>query len=526
MAKRHKIQKDERNGNFFVRIQVAGTRKYFNLGPRLKEARRELARLEKRITRGQEDFSDHPVGNADAPTAAPADPAKDPLLSELVAAHLKWVSDNRAPSTARLFEMYEQYFLNFVGDRPVSTITRLMLENFFAWGRDNHSKSQNGGIVFVRHVKTMFLWAEEMDICPCPVKKFPKVTETPPATKRFSDEELRKLLTTVPPEFADFRDMIVFGLHTGLRPQELRELTRDQLHDDPPQALQAGGPAATVRIEPKSVVRSCSSRPARRNGHGGPYTKSVFPPQAPRCSASRRAGRQPTPARHIGSTATFGRVNQTVIAQTSPPQCDSFGRMMGPPKGQSPMRRVNHTQLRTTSRYIANNAEHHRNAIQAVGSRVAKLGAILLLLASTAQAACFTGRVERVIDGDTIIARVVSVATNTTNRACPLAYGSLQRVRLTEIDAPELKEPYGQEARQALSDMILGKTVRVEWKRRGRYRRIIGQVYSEDEWVNCAMISKGWAKQFRRYSRSRVLAEAELAARGGRAGMWRRLGQL
>ena len=95
MAKRHRIQKDDRNGNYFVRIQVGGTRKYFNLGPRLKEARRELARLEKRVTRGQEDFSDHPVGNAEVPAAAPADPAKDPLLSELVAAHLKWVSDNR-----------------------------------------------------------------------------------------------------------------------------------------------------------------------------------------------------------------------------------------------------------------------------------------------------------------------------------------------------------------------------------------------------------------------------------------------
>jgi len=128
-------------------------------------------------------------------------------------------------------------------------------------------------------------------------------------------------------------------------------------------------------------------------------------------------------------------VNQTVIAQ-----------MMG------------HTQLRTTSRYIANNAEHHRNAIQAAGSRIAKLGAIVLLLASSVQAASFTGRVERVINGDTII-----VGTN--------------RVRLAEIDAPELKEIGGPAAKQALSDMILHQTVRVEWRHLGRYRRLIGQVY-------------------------------------------------
>jgi hypothetical protein len=48
--------------------------------------------------------------------------------------------------------------------------------------------------------------------------------------------------------------------------------------------------------------------------------------------------------------ATFGRVNHTVIAQ-----------MMG------------HTQLRTTSRYIANNAEHHRVAIGAISGRIKKI---------------------------------------------------------------------------------------------------------------------------------------------------------
>jgi len=45
-------------------------------------------------------------------------------------------------------------------------------------------------------------------------------------------------------------------------------------------------------------------------------------------------------------------INQTVIAQ-----------MMG------------HSQLRTTSRYIANNAEHHRHAISAVGARISKIDA-------------------------------------------------------------------------------------------------------------------------------------------------------
>jgi len=57
VAKQHRIQKDERSGNYFVRIQVAGTRKYFNLGQLLKPARRDLARLEKQIAAGELAFS-------------------------------------------------------------------------------------------------------------------------------------------------------------------------------------------------------------------------------------------------------------------------------------------------------------------------------------------------------------------------------------------------------------------------------------------------------------------------------------
>ena len=232
MAKHHRIQKDDRNGNYFVRIQLAGTRKYFNLGPQLKEARRALARLEKRVTRGDLSLVADRTGSVEQRAGAPTTTGSDPLLSELIASHLKWVAANRAPATFELYDTYENAFLDFAGDINVSQVTRFMLEEFYAWAKANRGQGPNAGFVFIRHVKTMFLWAEEMDICPCPVRKFPKVTETPPDTMRFTDEEIHQLLNTVAPDGEDFRDMIVFGLHTGLRPQELRQLTRDQLIPD------------------------------------------------------------------------------------------------------------------------------------------------------------------------------------------------------------------------------------------------------------------------------------------------------
>ncbi len=110
----------------------------------------------------------------------------------------------------------------------------------------------------------------------------------------------------------------------------------------------------------------------------------------------------------------------------------------------------------------------------------------------------FTGRVERVIDGDTIIIRVASASTIPTNRANPLACDSLQRVRLAEIDAPELKEPGGQESKQALSNMILHRQVSITWTHRGRYRRIIGQVHLDRRSINRELIAHGWAGPYGR----------------------------
>ena len=102
----------------------------------------------------------------------------------------------------------------------------------------------------------------------------------------------------------------------------------------------------------------------------------------------------------------------------------------------------------------------------------------------------FTGRVERVIDGDTII-----VGTN-----C---------VRLAEIDAPELKDRGGPAAKQALSDMILHQTVRVEWRHLGRYRRLIGQVYCGNLWINRELVAGGWARRRRRRSPSVRVAKVK-----------------
>ena len=105
------------------------------------------------------------------------------------------------------------------------------------------------------------------------------------------------------------------------------------------------------------IERQVSQHAWRRhvflNEAGKPYTASVFRQRLKRwCERAGIRPRSPYAVRHtFGSAEAEAGVNQAVLAQTCPPQCDSFGRIMGPPKGLRPLWRVNHTQLRTTARY-------------------------------------------------------------------------------------------------------------------------------------------------------------------------------
>ena len=221
---RHRIGRDKRSAKYFVRFQAGGVRKYFSLGNYRKKAEVELTRLERLHANGE-----LTLGNA-----AEEDPPHEPLaveqageeitLKELMTVHLAWVETNRAEGTYALRDRYLHAFLQYSGDRPVSEIDKLTLAGFHGWAKKHCSKSLNGGNVFLRNVKSMLLWAEDMHICPCPVRKFPYMPKVPPLTKRFSDEELSALLGCIKPMSPDFYDMVVFGLLTGLRPQELRDL--------------------------------------------------------------------------------------------------------------------------------------------------------------------------------------------------------------------------------------------------------------------------------------------------------------
>ena len=138
------------------------------------------------------------------------------------------------------------------------------------------------------------------------------------------------------------------------------------------------------------------------------------------------------------------------------------------------------------------------------------------------------GLCTKVIDGDTI-----HVVTGGNVRF---------KVRLERIDAPEKDQPYGKEATDYLAKLIRGKTVRVEWRKKDQYGRILGIVYTQDGrartpaapqppqnetalvkgWydINLHLVGTGNAHHDSYFDKTPAYSAAESAAKEKKLGLW------
>jgi micrococcal nuclease len=131
---------------------------------------------------------------------------------------------------------------------------------------------------------------------------------------------------------------------------------------------------------------------------------------------------------------------------------------------------------------------------------------ITLLFASPIDLATdLVGKVVGVSDGDTITVLVDKK---------PI------KIRLEGIDAPEAKQSFGNRSKQALSDLVFGKEVRVKKTREDRYGRSLGLVSTDGIDINAKMIQDGWAWHYKKYNRDSKLADWELQARAAKRGLW------
>jgi len=102
-----------------------------------------------------------------------------------------------------------------------------------------------------------------------------------------------------------------------------------------------------------------------------------------------------------------------------------------------------------------------------------------------------------------------------------LAAGNQQlKVRLDGIDAPELKQPFSQQSKAALSALVFGKVVSLHITGVDSYKRTLAVVMVGGVNVNRELVRLGLAWRYERYSKDAALLAAQNEARAARRGLW------
>lgn len=141
------------------------------------------------------------------------------------------------------------------------------------------------------------------------------------------------------------------------------------------------------------------------------------------------------------------------------------------------------------------------------------VGWILALGSLVASAETITGRVVGVSDGDTLT--VLD------------ANDQQFKIRLSGIDAPEKGQPFGNRAKESLSELVFSKQVAVQSSKEDRYRRKVGKVLHEGTDVNLEQVKRGMAWHYTAYAKEQAPADreayanAEAEAKAQRRGLWR-----
>ncbi|EJA8517225.1 thermonuclease family protein [Campylobacter upsaliensis] len=123
-----------------------------------------------------------------------------------------------------------------------------------------------------------------------------------------------------------------------------------------------------------------------------------------------------------------------------------------------------------------------------------------------------TGKVSKVIDGDTIELLAKTSKENPYNHITKL------KIRLYGIDAPELKQAYGKEAKEYLSALVLKQEVSLIIENKDKYERIVGTIFLKGQDINKEMVKNGYAHAYESFSKKYLAEQAD--AKMFKLGLW------
>ena len=118
--------------------------------------------------------------------------------------------------------------------------------------------------------------------------------------------------------------------------------------------------------------------------------------------------------------------------------------------------------------------------------------------------------VLKVIDGDTIYIK---------------SDNGRKKVRLRHIDAPEIKQSYGEQAKNFLDNELDDKRIIVNSDYKDKYGRDIGDifVYNKNQaiYINAKLIKSGNAWVYKSYRKNSYLMNLENFAKNNKLGLWK-----
>ena len=113
--------------------------------------------------------------------------------------------------------------------------------------------------------------------------------------------------------------------------------------------------------------------------------------------------------------------------------------------------------------------------------------------------------VTKVIDGDTI-----EVRQEKRN----------YKVRLSEIDAPEINQKFGTESKNYLASLVLNKEIELIYITEDRYGRIVAKIYKDNKDINRSMVRNGLAWVYDYYVEDQSLYNDQNLAKKNSFNIW------
>jgi len=134
--------------------------------------------------------------------------------------------------------------------------------------------------------------------------------------------------------------------------------------------------------------------------------------------------------------------------------------------------------------------------------------ALMLLILPQADLKTINGKVISIKDGDTF-----SIKDQR---------GRFYKVRLADVDAPEITQPFGRPAKRLMEDLVLKKVVRINYTQVDKYKRLIGKVFLPNgKILNEEALKAGLAWHYRvKHPHSTYLEKMEYKAWKKKIGLW------